>query len=42
MIIKLPSSISEREALLIVQGQGFTKIVSITKMRDGSKLIEAV
>ena len=40
-IIKLPSSISDKEALQIVQGQGFNTIISITHTRDGSKLIEA-
>lgn len=40
-IIKLPSSISDREALKMVQGQGFTTIISITHTPDGSKLIDA-
>jgi hypothetical protein len=40
-IIKLPSSISKREALKIVQGQGFNTIISITELPDGSKLIQA-
>ena len=40
-IIKLPPSISDREALKMVQGQGFTTIVSITHLPDGSKLIDA-
>lgn len=40
-IIKLPSSISTREALKIVQGQGFNMIISITTLPDGSKLIQA-
>lgn len=39
--IKLPPSITSREALKMVQGQGFNTIVSITKLPDGSKLIEA-
>lgn len=40
-IIKLPASISDKEALKIVQGQGFTTIISITHTSDGSKLIDA-
>lgn len=40
-IIKFPPSISDREALMMVQGQGLTTIVSITHTKDGSKLIEA-
>lgn len=40
-IIKLPPSISDREALKMVQGQGFTTIISLTHTKDGSKLIEA-
>ena len=40
-IIKLPPSISDREALAIVQGQGFNTIISITHTKDGSKLINA-
>ena len=40
-IVKFPSSISEKEALKIVQGQGFNTIVSLTHVRDGSILIEA-
>lgn len=40
-IIKFPPSISDREALMMIQGQGFTTIVSITHTKDGSKLIEA-
>lgn len=40
-IVKFPSSISDKEALKIVQGQGFNTIVSLTHTRDGSKLIEA-
>ena len=40
-IIKFPPSISEREALKMVQGQGFDTIISITKTRDGSKIVEA-
>ena len=39
--IKLPPSITSREALKMVQGQGFNTIISITKLSDGSKLIEA-
>lgn len=39
--IKLPPSITSREALKMVQGQGFNTIISITTLRDGSKLIEA-
>lgn len=41
-IIKLPSSISDKEALKIVQGQGFNTIISITHTRDGSKIINAI
>ena len=41
MIIKLPPSVSDKEALKIVQGQGFNTIVAITHLHDGSKLIEA-
>ena len=41
-IIKLPPSISDREALKIVQGQGFNKIISLTHLPDGSKLIDAI
>lgn len=41
-IIKLPSSISDKEALKIVQGQGLTTIISITHTRDGSKIINAI
>ena len=40
-IIKLPSSITNKEALLIVQSQGFNTIVSINRTKDGSILIEA-
>ena len=40
-IIKLPPSISDREALKIVQSQGFNTIVSLTHTKDGSKLIDA-
>ena len=40
-IIKLPPSISDREALKMVQGQGFMTIASITHLPDGSKLIDA-
>lgn len=40
-IIKLPPSISDREALKMVQGQGFNTIISLTHTKDGSKLIEA-
>lgn len=40
-IIKLPSSITDREALKMVQGQGFNNIVSLTHLPDGSKLIDA-
>lgn len=40
-IMKYPPSISEREALKIVQGQGFNTIISLTKTSDGSTLIEA-
>lgn len=40
-IIKLPPSISDREALKMVQGHGFTTIVSLTHLPDGSKLIDA-
>lgn len=40
-IVKLPSSISDKEALQIVQGQGFNTIIAITHLKDGSKLIEA-
>lgn len=39
--IKLPPSITPREALKMAQGQGFNIIVSITKLPDGSNLIEA-
>lgn len=41
-IIKLPSSITDREALKMVQGQGFNTIISLTHLPDGSKLIDAV
>lgn len=41
-IIKLPPSISDREALKIVQGQGFNQIISLTHLPDGSKLIDAI
>ena len=40
--VKLPSSISDKEALQIVQGQGFNTIISITHTADGSKLINAM
>lgn len=40
-IMKYPPSISEKEALKIIQGQGFNQIVSLTKLKDGSTLIEA-
>jgi hypothetical protein len=40
-IIKFPPSITEREALKMVQGQGFDTIISLTTLSDGSKLIEA-
>lgn len=39
--IKLPSSISEKEALKIVLGQGYQNIVSVNRMKDKSILIEA-
>ena len=40
-IIKLPSSISDKEALSIVQGQGLTKVISITHDKNGNKIINA-
>ena len=40
-IVKMPASITSKEALKIVQGQGFHTIISITELPDGSKLIEA-
>ena len=40
-IMKLPPSITDREALKMVQGQGFTTIISLTHLPDGSKLIDA-
>lgn len=40
-IIKFPPSITEREALKMVQGQGFNTIISLTHLPDGSKLIDA-
>lgn len=41
-IIKLPPSISDREALKIVQSQGFNTIISITHTKDGHKIINAM
>lgn len=41
-IIKFPPSISDKEALKIVQGQGLTTIISLTHTKDGSKLINAI
>lgn len=40
-IVKLPASMSDSEALKIVQGQGFNTIISLTHLKDGSKLIQA-
>lgn len=40
-IVKFPPSISNKEALMMMQGQGFNTIISITKTPDGSKIIEA-
>mgnify|MGYP006991637688 CR=1 FL=1 len=40
-IMKLPPSITDREALKMVQGQGLTTIISLTHLPDGNKLIEA-
>lgn len=40
-IMKLPPSITDREALKMVQGQGFNTIISLTHLPDGSKLIDA-
>lgn len=40
-IIKFPPSISDKEALKIVQGQGLLTIISITHTPDGSKIINA-
>lgn len=40
-ITKFPPSITDKEALKIIQGQGFNKIISLTHLKDGSKLINA-
>ena len=40
-IIKLPSSITEKEALKIVNAQGLFKIISIARKKDGSIIINA-
>lgn len=40
-VIKLPPSITDREALKIVQSQGFNTIISIVHTPDGSKIINA-
>ena len=40
-IMKLPPSITDREALKMEQGQGFNTIISLTHLPDGSKLIDA-
>lgn len=39
--MKYPPSISEKEALKITQGQGLNNIIAVTKLKDGSTLIEA-
>lgn len=39
--IKLPSSITEKEAMKIALGQGYQTIVSVNRMKDGSILIDA-
>ena len=39
--IKLPPSISDKEALKIVQSQGFNTIVSISHDKNGYKIIQA-
>lgn len=40
-IIKLPSSISDKEALTIVQAQGFTTVISLTRDENGNIFIDA-
>ena len=38
---KLPPSMSESEALKIVQSQGFNTIVSLSRNKDGYIMIQA-
>lgn len=41
-IVKFPPSVSEKEALKIIQGQGFNTIISLSITSDGSKIINAI
>ena len=38
---KFPATMTEREALKIVQSQGFNTIVSVSRSRDGYIMIQA-